>query len=381
MTDLETPQIDEPQRVEALDGSDAPSAELGADGILADSDQPMTSSLMARLFAVPLVIVSVIVGCAVLVVLLFGSIATDQERSIDDLLTILETRPGDKLGGVLLLPNEKELWQASRELALRLSKKEVEISPDELPVVVDRLSAILDSEVSASDKPDEWAMKKRHFVMQAVAKTESPKAVDALVPHLKANDPLTRGQALVSLADLHDLPEARNALGAMFPLLKDDEPAVQMQACIAVSVVAPSGDPATIEALVDAYFDDDREVQWNAALALARLGSSKSKSSLLDMLTRSYWENDVKVRRETKPGSFVEYPLPPLVVSRYLVAAVEAAAHVEDAEVWSQIELLAEDESPDVKEAVRRVREERPIEVGSSESDMVAKSEDAGHGR
>lgn len=77
----------------------------------------------------------------------------------------------------------------------------------------------------------------------------------------------------------------------------------------------------------------------------------------------------------------MEYPLPPLVVSRYLVAAVEAAAHVEDAEVWSQIELLAEDESPDVKEAVRRVREERPIEVGSSESDMVAKSEDAGHGR
>ncbi len=344
------------------------------------ADEPMTSSLMARLFAVPLVIVSVVVGCAVVVVLLFGSIATDQERSIDRLLTILETRSGEKMVG-MLLPNEKELWQASRELALRLGKKEVEVSADELPMVVDRLSAMLAVGDASGETANEWVLKKRHFVMQAVAMTDSPKAVGALVPLLQSDDGMTRGQALASLASLRDLPETRGALGAMLPLLKDGDSAVQMQACAAISVVAETGDVEAIDALVQAYFDDDREVQWNATLALARLGSLKGKSLLLDMLTRSYWEKDVKVRKETSPGSFVEYPLPPLAVSRYLVAAVEAAGHVDDAQVWSQIESLSKDESPEVQEAVRRVLDERSAVGGSSGSGSLAKSEEVGHGR
>ncbi len=323
-----------------------------------DHAEPMTTSLMARLFAVPLVIVSLIVGCAVVVVLLFGSIATDQEQSIDDLLTKLETRSGEKTVGVLL-PNEKELWQASRELALRLGKKEREqLSDEDLEDITTRLCTILDSDDVQRETESDWVLKKRHFVMKAAAMTESPEAIDALLPYLESGDPLTRGQALASLADMRHLPEIDRALPKLLMKLEDSDSAIQMQACAAVSQIAERGDPVALASLLKAYLTDDREVQWNATLAIARLGSLKSKPMLLDMLTRSYWENDVRMRRETQPGSFVEYPLPPLTISRYLVAAVEAAAHVMDDEITTQMGLLTEDESPEVREAVRRVREQ-----------------------
>ncbi|MCH7527834.1 MAG: hypothetical protein IID39_10390, partial [Planctomycetes bacterium] len=136
--------------------------------------------LMARLFGVPLLIISVILGCAVVVVLLFGSITGEQERSIDSLLTTLEASSGEKTAGVLL-PREKELWQVARELALRLGKKENELTSDELAEVVKRLSALLLRESARSEQLSPMGRKKMNYVMTALARTESAKAVEPLL--------------------------------------------------------------------------------------------------------------------------------------------------------------------------------------------------------
>jgi HEAT repeat protein len=337
-----------------MPGSESSAAQTQPDQDVGDVLEPMTGSLLARLFGVPLLIISVIVGCAVLVVFLFGSIATDQQRSIGTLLTVLETHSGEKTVGVLL-PNEKELWQVSRELAVRLSRKEAEISPEELEQVVDRLVSILVQETAVADNLTDMGRKRMHFVMSALALTESPRAVEPLAALLSNSDARTRSRALVSLAELDDVAGRRSVLPEVLTTLRDGDPVVRMTACVAISTMAEPHDGDAIEALSDAYLDDDRDVRWNAALALARLGSGKSRSLLFDMLNRKYWEDDVRIKSGSTSGTSNEYLLPPVAISRYLVAAIEASAHVEGAELWNRIEALVSDESAEVSEAARRV--------------------------
>lgn len=313
---------------------------------------------MTRLFAVPLLIISVILGCAVVVVLLFGSITGEQERSIDSLLTTLEASSGEKTAGVLL-PREKELWQVARELALRLGKKETELTSDELAEVVERLSALLQRESARSEQLSPMGRKKMNYVMTALSRTESAKAVEPLVGVLGDRDARTRIEALRALGELREAPEARRALPRILAVLPDADAAVRAATCVLVSSLAEPGDVAAIEALERIYFDEDREVRWNAALALARLGSARGKPLLLDMLDRDYWEREVKVRIAGSTGTVQEYPMPAPAVNRYLAVTVEAAGHLNDEEVWAQIVKLAEDVSVEVKESVRVATEHR----------------------
>ena len=327
-----------------------PASSEGADGALPPLDDGMlTPAVMAKLFVVPLVIISVIVGSAILVVVLFGTITTDRERSISSLLDVLEGHVGERTAGVLL-PNEKEVWQVGRELALRLQKKDTDLTAEELKTVVSRLSTLLGRLSAESDGLSEMGRKQMRFVIQALSRTGAAEAVEPIVAALDDGDPGTRREVLAALAALREISETHDVLHRLIGALKDDDSVVRTVACVAVSAVAESSDLEAIEALGRVYFDSDREVRWNAALGLARLGSDRGKSTLLDMLSRQYWEEDVKVRGEG--GG--EYPLPPNAIVRYLVAAVEASSRLDDAEVWSQIRTLEEDESPAVKNAVRR---------------------------
>ncbi|MEE9297124.1 MAG: HEAT repeat domain-containing protein, partial [Phycisphaerae bacterium] len=299
-----------------------------------------------------------IVGCAVVVVLLFGAITTDQERSIASLVDVLESRVGEKTAGVLL-PNEKEVWQVSRELALRLQNKESELTPEELVTVTARLSALMRRYGASSSGLSEMGRKQMRFVMRALALTGAAQAVTPIAAMLDDQDASTRREALTNLVLLRDLPQVHQALPRMIGALQDHNSVVRATACVSISTVAGESDAAAVEALGRAYFDEDREVRWNAALALARLGSPKGRSLLLDMLDREYWEKHVRVRIETGTGSFNEYVMPPQAVDRYLAATIEAASHLYDEQVWDQIVALEADRSPEVKNAVRKVLERR----------------------
>ncbi len=315
---------------------------------------PMTPSLMGQLFGVPAVIVSAIVGCAVVVVLLFGSITTQRERSVSSLLDVLEGRIGEKTAGVLL-PNEQEVWQVSRELAMRLVNKDVELTADELQTVVKRLSSLLTDYADSSSDLSEMGRKQLHFVMRALCRTDDPNAIRPIARMLDDPSASTRREALSALAALGRLPQARAALPRMIEALADHDSVVRTTACVSISAIVKEPDAEVIAALGRAYFDADREVRWNAALALARLGSPKGKSLLLDMLDRDYWENDVKVRVETSSGDSGAYPLPASAAARYLVAAIEAASHLQDPEIWDQIRKLDRDPAPSVADAARKV--------------------------
>ncbi len=101
-----------------------------ADSTPNSTDSDESGSLLGRLLVVPLIIIGVILTCAVIVVLAFGAIASEKEKPISQVLAVLEAGTGKRTAGLILIPQDKEMWQAAQELALRLNNADIEIDPD-----------------------------------------------------------------------------------------------------------------------------------------------------------------------------------------------------------------------------------------------------------
>ncbi|NOT00009.1 MAG: HEAT repeat domain-containing protein [Phycisphaerales bacterium] len=315
--------------------------------------EPMSGGLLARLFAVPMLIVGMIVGCAVVVVLLFGSIATDRQQSIESLLNTLKASAGETTAGVLL-PRDKELWQVANELAQRMKNADSELTAEERDLAIDGLLGLHARDIGDINTLSEMGRKRLAFFMYALARSGSPRAVPPLVATLDASNVDLRVEALRALAEMGDGARSSDALPRMTAALTDRSPVVRTVACAALSAIARPGDAEVVDALGRASMDEDREVQWNAALALARLESDRGKGLLLDMLNRTYWEDEVKVRTVTPKGEALEYPMPPQAVNRYLIAAIDAGGRLPNDDIRDQIRALMSDASPEVKNAAMK---------------------------
>src|SRR6185436_6900989 len=92
-----------------------------AQGDTVPNYEPMTPTLMGRLFIVPAIIVCVMLGVAVVVVM-FGTTTIDKQASISDLIDRIEQDPGERTMS-MLFPRAKESWQAAQELARRFEQK------------------------------------------------------------------------------------------------------------------------------------------------------------------------------------------------------------------------------------------------------------------
>jgi len=104
--------------------------------------EPLSLPMLGKFFGVPFLIISLIVGGAVCVVLLFGGPAAAPHRSVCALLQSLEANSGERSMG-LLLTQEKALWQTALELSNRLEHKDKELTPEELREVADRVTKLL----------------------------------------------------------------------------------------------------------------------------------------------------------------------------------------------------------------------------------------------
>ncbi len=332
-----------------------------------DAGPPMSASLMARLFGVPLLIVTLIIGSAVVVVLLFGSISSEQERSVDDLLTAMEREPTGKVFDVALMPADKEIWQAGKELAARLQKKDSELSAEDMRKIVTRLSALIarDLPLSASFREDRRGV--LHFAIAALGATGEPDSIAPLRKALHAEDWQTRREALKALGAAHRTAGAEASAAEVASLLEDPEPTVRTVAAFVLTFLASPQDEGVLAQLQRACDrpDEDREVRWNAALTLARLGSPRSKDVLIAMLDRRYWAEGAPVRLEGGGGAATEKPMPPGQVESILRATIEAASKVRDADVRQAIEALGKDESLLVREAVRAAMERMEQKAGN----------------
>ncbi len=350
---------------EALDVSEASPAET-ASGAASRSDElpnlePMTFSLMGRLFAVPLLIIGTIVGGAVLVVLLFGAPAAPQARSVDSLLQALEASGGERSMGILL-PREKELWQTALELSVRLEKKQqdAELSQADLASIARRIAGMVRTDLAnlgtiptvgvERANQQEVRSTRLQFLIRALGRTEQAEAVDPLIEIVRSGEEPFAQVAMQMLGDMHSIPEVQKGVEPIVGLLqRGAKPETRLVACTVLSLLAPHGDSAAIEALRSARLGTEGEVVWSASLALARLGSNAGKSTLLDLLDRKFLSRADLYQVTDKAGVTHRYPFPPQRVEEVMLAAIDASARLNDADLWDSIGRLQSDPSPTVR--------------------------------
>src|SRR5215470_7017406 len=231
---------------------------------------PPSATLIGRFFVVPAILVSLLI-CLAIVVVLFGGTSVGQRPSIDDLISTIESGGGKHTAGVMLFPADREVWQAAQELATRLARKDAELPADKIEPTAQRIAKILQSITPRGSDDDSVATKQR-FLILALARLGTPTAVGTIAGYLGNADPLLRQAALAGLMEMRDVPEVRRRLPDVIARLEDESTAVQIVACAAIGTLADQQDAAATRALRNKLVGD-REVQWNAALALAKLGS------------------------------------------------------------------------------------------------------------
>jgi HEAT repeat protein len=165
------------------------------------------------------------------------------------------------------------------------------------------------------------------------------------------------------LANLSGLPESRHAVGPILTLLsKTASASTQLVACTALSVLAETGDQAVLDGLEAVRVASVGEVAWSAALAEARLGSPAGKSTLVDLLDRTFWEAEGRYQKVDDSGQVLRYRMPPARVDECLLAAVHAVACLDEEDLWALIEGLA-DQDPSARvrsEAAKALRDRSP---------------------
>ncbi len=79
------------------------------------------------------------------------------------------------------------------------------------------------------------------------------------------------------------------------------------------------------------------------------MGNAAGKSTLLDLLDRSFWESGQRYQTAGEDGTVLRYRMPEERIVRNLVTALEAVATLSDPDVWDMIERLREDPRPSVR--------------------------------
>lgn len=337
--------------------------------------EPMTATLMGRLFVVPAVIVCVLLGVAVVVVM-FGSTTVDKPLSVAELLDKVELSGGERTLG-MLLPQAKDSWQAAQELARRFSEKDKYLKTDEIEPAAARLVKMLEREPPRGAHREGAGgaeLYSRHlFLIAALGRLETPSAVPILTKLTSDPDWEIRRTALAALASMHGVAQARAATPEALRLLNDEQPAVQIVACAAIaSLVDPTDATAcatAAKALAD-RLEAPREVQWNAAMTLARLGDARGRLVLMNMLDRGYWE---KIELEyDEGGTTIRRKYGPDEIEHNLKTAIETAMLLNDAELAGLVKKLEDDPSVRVRTAARAAMAKGGVGYRDDESDLLA---------
>jgi HEAT repeat protein len=325
------------------DDQTADSAESAADAAPA----PMTPTLMGRLFVVPAILVSMFVVGLTTVVLLFGWSSFSDRPTIDQLITRLESASGGRQAGALF-PQDKDVWLAAQELASRLQDPTAELQPNEIDPVARRLAGVYEN-LSAESPPREQAdIYKVYFTLLAISHLESPVSVDTLISGLGHASPDARRAALRGLIALNDYPDAHRAVPALILTSTDSDKAVRMEACMALGLLGEGPRRGSAVAALAQRLSEDREVRWNAATALGRLGSAAGKTTLLQMLSREEWAQQRK-QYTAKDGRDVDLPFSALQTDQAIIAAIDAAEGLDDADLKAAIAGLVDDPSGAVR--------------------------------
>ena len=275
---------------------------------------PLTAApaLAVQFFLIPLAVVGVIV-------LVYGGFR---------MLLTTERTPTELLSDVRSGGRERR-WPAAYELSRLLSDPRTEEQNPLLGAAI--VQAFVDSE---GDDP-----RVRRYLALAIGRLAAPpaEAVGELTAALDDPDTETRISVIWALASLGD----ESTVDDIEAMYRSDDAGVRKMAVYALGALTGSGDHATLRNALD---DPAADVQWNAAVALARHGRSDGMTVIRRMLDREY------VTRMVTRRASADDPLDP--VSEVIVSGLQAAASLRATELRQPIEALSE---TDVNLRVREV--------------------------
>jgi len=275
---------------------------------------PLTAApaLAVQFFLIPLAVVG-------MVVLVYGGfrMLLSSERTPQELLSDV------RVGG------RERRWPAAYELSRLLSDPETETQFPGLGTDI----------VQAFSQSDGDDPRVRRYLALAVGRLNNPPAtaVGELLASLEDPDTETRISVIWALAALGDA----STVDEIAQLYQSDDSGVRKMAVYALGILSPDGRDATLRTALE---DSVADVQWNAAVALARHGSREGMVVIGRMLDRGYVERMV-TRTPTSDANIDP-------VSEVIVSGLQAAAALGASELRSSIEALSKS---DVNLRVREV--------------------------
>ena len=290
-----------------------------------------TPALAVQFFLIPLAVVGMIV-------LVYGGFR---------MLLTNERTPEEFLSDVQYGGRERR-WPAAYELSRLMSDPDVELQHPNLGLAI-----VQAFESSEGDDP-----RVRRYLALAVGRLSNPPtdAVRVLVDGLDDPDTDTKISVIWALASLGDA-SVTESIESMYG---SEDAGVRKMAVYALG----SLETDDLSVLRGALEDPIPDVQWNAAVALARRGGSDGIRVLRRMLDRDYVERTVtRVPR-------IDAPLDP--VSEVMISGLQAVAVLRSTELRDTVVSLIEtDVSLSVREAAMRTLD--LLESGVTETSEVVR--------
>lgn len=242
-----------------------------------DGSLAVAPALSVQFFLIPLAVVAVVVA-------VYGGfrLIVADERSPEEYLNEIRTGGRDRR------------WPAAYELARVMAEPETEAQFPGLGLAL--VQAFVDS---TGDDP-----RVRRYLALALGRLESPPAetVAALSAALDDPDSETVISVIWALALLGEETVVPHIVG----MFGAQDPGVRKMAVYALGVLPDDGSHTTLRAALD---DPVPDVQWNAAVSLARHGDGRGVTVLRRMLDRDY------VTRQVTPSGTLADPVSDVMIS------------------------------------------------------------------
>ena len=282
-----------------------------------------TPALAVQFFLIPLAVV----GMVVLVYGGFRMMLTD-ERTPEEYLSDVQS------GG------RERRWPAAYELSRLLANPETEVAHPQLGDALVRAF-----EDSKGDDP-----RVRRYLALAIGRLSNPpsSAGSVLADSLDDDDPEaeTTISVLWALAALGD-PGVKGDIEARYA---SGDPGVRKMVVYALGSLGGDTDDGLDSVLAQALEDAVPDVQWNAAVSLARLGRDDGEVVLARMLDREYVERNV-----TRTPA-LDATLDP--ASEVMVSGLQAVGALGSTSLRDEVEALSQDDkSLKVREVAMRTLE------------------------
>lgn len=270
-------------------------------------------ALAVQFFLIPLAVVAVTAAIYVG----FRTLLADDRTAQDYLIEI-------RTGG------DNRRWPAAYELSRLMADPEVRASDRTLvPGLIDAFA-----------QSKEGDPRVRRYLALAIGRLDAPappEAIALLTQALDDADSETRISAIWALGSLR----SASSVPRIEEMYASDDPGIRKMVVYALGAIPDAADSRVLETALN---DAAPDVQWNAAVALARHGRNEGVPVLRRMLDRTYVESavegEVQADADTDPAGVV------------MISGLQAAAALREPALRQPVEALSRgDKSLKVREA------------------------------